>query len=414
MRLKFASFIILLVFTTTSAAAQFQTCSALVGEALAQLEQNCNSLERNTACYGYYNVEAGVIEGMGEAYFTQPADLAALATLTSIRTMPYDPANNSWGVAAMRLQANLPDVLPGQAAIMILMGEAIVEDAVGSATMPLENPISAQTTADVNFRSGPGLDYPITGSAVAGSSVGVDGTHENENYAWVRVVVGDQFGWMLREFITPAPAADALPLVGPGHHDTPMQAFYFSTGVGQPTCQEAPDLVMVQGPERTAIDIQANGAEIRITSTIALRTPTQDQMQIIAISGTAILENGLRVPRGFTATIALDDTGRQTVGEWSAPRLLTVEEAEMVGVIGEMSPSLLHYLPRVPVREELPMLAQEFGGTTLEAVEVTPEITPELDTAFSSAPPATPQPQTRSDNPQEAPVLDPIVPAAGS
>ncbi len=48
----------------------------------------------------------------------------------------------------------------------------------------------------------------------------------------------------------------------------PMQAFYFTTGLGAPTCNEAPDALIVQSTERAEVTLNINELEIRLGSTV--------------------------------------------------------------------------------------------------------------------------------------------------
>jgi hypothetical protein len=104
-----------------------------------------------------------------------------------------------------------------------------------------------------------------------------------------------------------------------------MQAFYFKTGIGAPACTKSPDALVVQGPEKVAVDITANGANIRISSTIALRTLEGNKMQVITVHGSAKV-NGVIVPIGYTTTVQLSDDGKSIIAEPSEPRPLTQDE----------------------------------------------------------------------------------------
>ncbi len=106
------------------------TCPALVESALAAAGEACADLERNTACYGHSLVEATFFEDRDDLVFSAPADRVALADLQTLTTAPLDGEANTWGVALLHLQANLPDTLPGQAVTMLLMGDATLENDV--------------------------------------------------------------------------------------------------------------------------------------------------------------------------------------------------------------------------------------------------------------------------------------------
>jgi hypothetical protein len=59
---------------------------------------------------------------------------------------------------------------------------------------------------------------------------------------------------------------------------TPMQAFYFKSGVGSPDCAEAPDGILVQTPEGVAeVSFTVNGANVTLGSTAFFQTRLHDE-----------------------------------------------------------------------------------------------------------------------------------------
>ncbi|MCK6578310.1 MAG: hypothetical protein L6Q98_09425 [Anaerolineae bacterium] len=298
-----------------SAAQVAESCPAFVANALNTVGNNCGGLERNNACYGYNTVEAEFLAALSELRFQHPADRADLASLARITTSPMQTPLNEWGIALMSVQANLPDALPGQNVVFMLLGDSEIENAVAP-----------------------------------------DDTEH-----------------------------------------TPMQAFYFRTSAAGTECLGAPDSLIVQGPRGLKVDITANGADIRIGSTIALRsvTPTdeikarlQDEfaledeivslMEVTTLDGEAILNPDTpqeqHVPAGSRAYRCLttpDDLGMDgaandnTVLEgcpWTA-----IEEMENseIAAFDLLEDTLLNY----PI--ELPY---EFDATPTETVA--PEATP--------------------------------------
>ena len=83
----FIAFIVLSMVIVSSVAGQ-ETCSSVVNEALSQLSNNCGDLPRNSACYGFNNVQATFFDAFLPDAFSQPNDRADLATLQSINTSP--------------------------------------------------------------------------------------------------------------------------------------------------------------------------------------------------------------------------------------------------------------------------------------------------------------------------------------
>lgn len=119
--------------TTVFAAAP--TCSAVVKQALAQAAQVCTNLKRNQACYAGSPIESQAKPGVNGFVFNNPGDIINLGDAISIKTAPYNRKEGTWGVALLRVQANLPDTAVGQNVTMILFGDTEVTDAGGSKPM---------------------------------------------------------------------------------------------------------------------------------------------------------------------------------------------------------------------------------------------------------------------------------------
>ncbi|MBZ0300699.1 MAG: hypothetical protein K8J31_13200, partial [Anaerolineae bacterium] len=102
------------------------TCGQLVSQAVQAIGQACNDMGRNQACYGNYLVDAQFKQDVQQA-FAAAGDLAALQGIQLISTSPFDELQQTWGVALMKAQANLPDSLPGQNLTFLLYGGAVAD-----------------------------------------------------------------------------------------------------------------------------------------------------------------------------------------------------------------------------------------------------------------------------------------------
>lgn len=278
-----------LLLSVTVALAQDDVCPLLVSQALASLDANCGGLGRNETCYSYDRVEAGFISAVPEDFFTKPADTAAVADLQTLRTTPLDEQNGTWGLAVMNLQANLPNTLPGQSVKFVLMGDVQIENAVTPEDVftPSDGmTITANVAAGANIRSGPGLNFNVIGAAQDGAELQADGLSEDGE--WLRVVYRDRPAWISRSVVDDVPEIKNLPILT-GDLRTPMQAFYLRTGVGQTSCTEAmDDILLVQGPKNVEIQLTVNGAQVALRSTGAFRTVLIDGewfLEIIVFDG---------------------------------------------------------------------------------------------------------------------------------
>lgn len=121
---------------------QPSTCSEMARRALNSIGMACNDLDRNSACYGFFNVLASFNQPVAPDFFSRPSDRVDLGALASLRTAAFDVASNQWGVAVMRIQANIPETLPGQAVTLVLLGDAQITDVSDPAT---QTPMQAFT-----------------------------------------------------------------------------------------------------------------------------------------------------------------------------------------------------------------------------------------------------------------------------
>lgn len=366
------------------------TCPPFVNVALQSVGDNCGGMPRNSACYGYVRVGASFFENVPDEFFSRPSDRAELQRIASIQTAPLNAETEEWGVALLNVQANVPNTLPGQAVTFILLGDTQVRNDVAPdvAVLPVE-PVAVVVRGGsrVNLRSGPGTSNNVIGTANPGQSLLADG--QNAGGTWLRIGNGSGVAWVSRELVASAPedaeALAALPLVDGTTGDalTPMQAFYFSTGLGQPTCTSAPDMLVIQGPQETRVDLTINGARVSIGSTIALFSERLEygtllgfgvqeaqleqfeaeddrdclHTRMVVLDGDALLnDNTNRVPTGHFSQMVTclndDDTlGFRTL--WDAPVRVPQGELEQFRVLESLPPQILRYPVRIPTPEEI-------------------------------------------------------------
>ena len=171
---------VLTALLSIAVVAQTTDCPALVQTALDSIDETCADTGRNQACYGNVSIDLQAQDDAEVEVFESPGDLVALNDISTMTLAPLDETTETWGVALMKLQANVPDTLPGQNVTFLLFGDVVIENAV-----------------------------------------------EDES-----------------EF-------------------TPMQAFYFQSGVGDAGCEEAPESgLLIQTPEGVEeILLNVNGGE---------------------------------------------------------------------------------------------------------------------------------------------------------
>ena len=296
-------------------------CPALVSRALVEVGTNCDSLGRNSACYGFDQVDTAFAEAVTEEHFTVPADVTELATIQSIQTAPLNLENETWGVAVMNVQANVPNILPGQAVTFILLGDAQVENAVAPENIIEYEAFTVVPISRANVRSGAGTNNNVLGVVDAGISLTADAL--NPERTWARIVYGGRLAWVSLEVLEPITDIDTLPTTE-SDLQSPMQAFYFSTGIGQPVCNEAPNIIGVRSPDNLVVDLSVNGANISVGSFITFQSTALDEFLMTVIEGHVEGEDGQEVNEGETIPGRMDENGNIT--EWGQARPATEEE----------------------------------------------------------------------------------------
>lgn len=318
--------LLVLVLGVVPALAQ-NSCPAIVERVLGEIGQNCAELDRNTACYGFTRVDSSFITPQPADFFTQPRDRAGLLELDSIQTYPLDVENGEFGAAALNVQASVPNSLPGQGVVFLLLGDATLTNDVPSeeALQPVD-PVSFVLPRDTVLFTGPSEATNALGRLAAGSEVAVDGLAP-EGF-WMRAILNDQIAWVrLQDLpITREEAQRRFPMVGASSR-TPMQAFYFQTGIGQPTCSEAQSVIAVQSPQGINVDLTVNGVDIRVGSMISFQTIGTGQALMLVHRGRVVTLDGTIVNAGEGAITGL--TNDDDVIDWQLFGQMTDEQREL-------------------------------------------------------------------------------------
>lgn len=318
MRTRSPLFIVILsLLSIIPVIAQSVSCPALVDQALIAVGDNCADMGRNSACYGYNRVDATFTTEVQEGFFAHPADRAELTALETIRTAPLDTELDRWGVAVMNVQANLPNTVPGQGVIMMLVGDAEVRNEVPStdATVMID-PISTATIQETSLHTSPSDAANIIETLPVNSLVLIDGV--SPNLDWFRVVTDGTISWIAKDTVAKLGAMESLPVVG-ASYPTPMQAFYFTTGIGDPECNEAESMVAVQSPENIKIDLTVNGVDIKVGSLITFQNldPTTINLTVHRGEVSTIFGNIIEAGQSALGVLNSDPLAGEGIIAWS-------------------------------------------------------------------------------------------------
>ncbi|MCL4253941.1 MAG: LysM peptidoglycan-binding domain-containing protein, partial [Anaerolineae bacterium] len=358
------TFLIFAVMITAPVILAQATCPQIVEDAISVLGNSCEGVTRNSACYGNIDVQSRFVVGYEEP-FEQSGDIARLANLQRLTTVPYNQEKEEWGIALMSVQANIPDTIPGQSVIFMLMGSAQIENAVEQNGSLVADRIPVTTRRSGSLRQAPSAESRIL--TFIPQDVEVLTYNLSDDGGWLRVSYNGRVGWMMTQMV------DSIPEFSQPDTFTPMQAFYLRTGIGRPDCAQAPDTLMVQSPENLVVDLTVNGVEIRVGSTIFLQNPTQSSLQIIVADGQVTVypdtPQAFIIPEGTYSTtcletviesLGLDDIRNdRPVGEncWTSPQPFT--DWDKFAALTDLSPDLLVYdfdLPIQPIETPIPPL----------------------------------------------------------
>ncbi len=305
-----------------------QDCPAIVEQAITATDAACTEIGRNQACYGNVKLEAVPQAGVEAFNFSQSGDLVDVTSVQSLTLSSMNEAIQEWGVALMKVQANLPDTLPGQNVTLLLFGEVELQNAAPTNIDPVTVSVTAKN--NVNVRSGPSTNDGVVATLAAGETVTADG--RNPDNTWLRVQLADGTpGWVFGDLVTvdgdvaTLTLVDPLALVPPPSETTPTtEVFYFKSGVSESACAEVPNGLLIQSPVGVQrVQLTINGVNLTIGSTVFLQTAEgdTDQMVISTLAGMVQVEaDGVQqtVIPGAQVSVPLDGNG-QAAGAPSAP-----------------------------------------------------------------------------------------------
>lgn len=284
-------------------------CPTIVKNALDATDNVCSSTGRNQACYGNINLSVESQADASSFSFTKPGDLVSVEGIKSLTLSPLDANNDTWGIALMKIQANLPDTLPGQNVVFVLFGDVQIDNAV-EPTLTLE--VTTKRTA--NVRQEPSTSAAIVTSATGGTALIADG--RSEDGTWLRVHTADLSvqGWISAPLVNGTGDMQTLAVVGADvPHTSPMQAFYFKTGANDAPCSAAPDSgILIQTPKGAGkISFTANNVQITLGSTAYVQAQASGFMAVSVVEGQGTVTAAgatVNVPAGTRVRVPLDNT----------------------------------------------------------------------------------------------------------
>lgn len=342
--------------------AQSGVCPDIVAAALDSAEEYCLNTGRNTLCYGNLSGEATPQDGVESFQFEQVGDVVSLNDLAMLELAPMDTDNGTWGVALMQLQANLPDTIPGQNVTFLIFGDVSLENATETGAV-LETTIGTRG----RLRSAPNSDNNQNVIGAIDPTTPVVAYGRDESGRWVRIRYDMGGAWISTDILSNRSNVPDLPVVDVDAPPppTPMQAFYFKTGVGDKPCVEAPDSgMLIQTPEGSrGVTFTANGVEIGLGSSAYLRFG-EGELKMSVVEGTGyVTAMGVTqpVPEGTFATIPMSEDGREPIAPPNYPVPYNFQAMSVLPVARDFFQTQI-IVPTLPEEEIPPAIEALVGG----------------------------------------------------
>jgi hypothetical protein len=217
------------------------TCEAILHQAYTALIESCSAIGRNQVCYANAQIDASL--NPDTLLFENSGDVVPVGSVQQLYTYPLDVELGTWGISLLKLQANLPETMPGQNVTFLVYGDTRIENTSGD-----------------------------------------------------------------------------------------MQAFYFSSGLGEPECEQAPrNGILVRSPNHVQVNFTVNGVQVKISSTVFLTAQPNGALTLRLIEGQAEVSTAQgtqTVQPGEVVTVALGGTnGLEGTGAPQVPQEQDVEQS---------------------------------------------------------------------------------------
>jgi len=295
--LKIVVILMLICFAPAALSAQENTCPALVQAAVEAVRENCADIGSNEICYGNPSLNIQPRPNV-RIVFAEPGDRVTLSAVETLDSSPFDSLTGNWGVAFMRVRANLPDA----GLTLLSFGDVSLDNLSQTSSEFIALDVTVREPTGANVRETPSLDGNVIGTLLANNTyvaIGrlADGT-------WIRLLNGgwvasellrSRYNLMMLEVLPPgAPAGDGSYPYGP------MQALHFRSGSDDSPCDGAPDSgLLVQTPDGiSGVQMQVNGADLIFTGTAWLQTQATGETVVSMLEGELLYGEGQTLSAG--------------------------------------------------------------------------------------------------------------------
>jgi hypothetical protein len=258
--------------------------ASIVQTALDLTDQQCVGLSRNEACYGHARLFANPRPNANPFVFEAAGDVEGLAKIQSLRLSGLDLEAGTWGVALMRLRANLT-ADTRENVTLVAFGDVELDNAV---LPPTEVEAAVNTREYINVRLAPTVQAGPAGALAPNQAV--TAVERLADTSWVRVLLPDTdaTGWVRSDLLTTQADFEQLNVTArDALYHQPMQAFYFRSGQDRFTAVPESGL-LIQTPEGVGeVQLLINEVNIQLGSTVYFRALPGGDMVVSTLEGHA-------------------------------------------------------------------------------------------------------------------------------
>jgi uncharacterized protein YraI len=271
-------------------------CLALVADATDAANAACADVARGQVCGGTSGVS---VDGAGIETVAAEADstVTDLAALHTISTDPADPGAGTWGVAVLKLAADLPADSTESVTAILMGGAAMTRpapDAAGETTSAGPSlTVTNSLNEPINLRGGAGTTYAMVTQAQPGDEMTADG--RNQTGDWVRVQYNGTTAWVFTRVISWEGDLTTLPVLAPDDVSSstaivevsPFQIFTLS-GTASEACAASEPGLLLQFTGEEPVSLSINGATVSFSdATLLVTASANGSLDVRVISGEA-------------------------------------------------------------------------------------------------------------------------------
>jgi hypothetical protein len=426
-----------LFVTPFTAFMQDGECTTFVKQALAATDKACFDTGRNEACYGHISLDAQAQSQDPTFKFSEVGDRVDVARVSRLRLSPMDVKTDVWGVALLKVQADIPNDMPDANVSVLVFGDVELENAIPD---PVYADVVVSGPSNANIRRQPSNRAFVVSSLAPTTKVQAKGRSKDGAWLYIGLPGGKGNGWVRRSLMKSTDDLTKLKELDPSLTSYgPMQAFYLQNGKQQTTCENVPnDGILIQTPEGVAqVQLWINEVKIKLGSTAFIQAqPNKKTMTVTTLEGAAHVE-ALGVEQvavaGTTVTVRVDEN-QKPIAPPSLPQAYNMNEvqnltaqsmarpvtaAPPVNIIPTVKPTMT-FTPQIvvvsPSASASPTSAVSntpIATTSIPTDTIVPATNTDIPPTDTSVPPATVAPPTAVPPTAAPPPTDiPVQPTA--